>query len=62
MIAQTFVELHDKLDSEQQLEFMNQIDEETERLRYTIRNLLDFSKPKEKQISSHYLNEVAHNW
>ncbi|CAK8713793.1 histidine kinase [Candidatus Electronema halotolerans] len=59
MIAQTFAELHDKLGSDQQLEFINQIDEETERLRYTIRNLLDFAKPKEKQIASHDLNEVA---
>jgi signal transduction histidine kinase len=59
MIAQTFAELHDKLDSSQQIEFINQIDEETERLRSTIRNLLDFSKPKEKQIASHDLNEVV---
>ncbi len=59
MIAQTFIELHDKLGSEQQLEFMNQIDEETERLRVTIRNLLDFAKPKDKQITSRDLNEVA---
>jgi len=59
MIAQTFAELHDKLNSEQQLEFMNQIDEESERLRVTIKNLLDFSKPKEKEVEPHDLNEVV---
>ncbi|WP_417913614.1 sensor histidine kinase [Candidatus Electronema sp. JM] len=59
MIAQTFTELHDKLNSGQQLEFMAQIDEETERLRVTIKNLLDFSKPKEKEMEPRCLNEVA---
>jgi len=59
MIAQTFLELHDKLGSEQQLEFMTQIDEETERLRVTIRNLLDFSKPKDKEVELRHLNEVV---
>lgn len=58
MIAQTFLELHDKLGHEQQLEFMTQIDEETERLRVTIRNLLDFSKPKDKEVEPRDLNEV----
>ena len=58
MIAQTFLELHDKLGPEQQLEFMTQIDEETERLRVTIKNLLDFSKPKDKEVEPRDLNEV----
>jgi signal transduction histidine kinase len=59
MIAQTFAELHDKLGHEQQLEFMTQIDEETERLRVTIRNLLDFSKPKAQEVEPRDLNEVV---
>ena len=46
VIAQTYNEVYDKLQKEQRIHFMEQIEEQTERLRVIIRNLLDFAKPK----------------
>jgi len=59
MIAQTFLEVYDNLPTGQRLEFMRQIEEETERLRLTIKNLLDFSRPKEQHLASQSINEVV---
>lgn len=58
MIAQTYTEVYDNLDKEQRIGFMEQIDEQTERLRVTIRNLLDYSKPKEQHLEEKNPNDV----
>lgn len=58
MIAQTYAELYDKLSREERLEFMNKVDEETGRMKEIIKNLLDFSKPKEPNLKDADINTV----
>ncbi len=58
MIAQTYAEVYDHLGREQRISFMEQVDEQTERLRVTIRNLLDYSKPKEQHLDMREINDV----
>ncbi len=58
MIAQTYTELYDKLNGEQRIEFMNKVESETERIRDIIKNLLDFSKPKEANLKETEVNAV----
>ncbi len=59
MIAQTFVELHEHLAPSKQLEMVSQIEEETERIRRIIRNLLDFSKPQGTRLERADLNQLV---
>ncbi|HFQ81811.1 MAG TPA: HAMP domain-containing protein [Desulfobacterales bacterium] len=58
IIAQTYSEVYDKLDKEQHIGFMAQVEEQVERLQKIIKNLLDFSKPKEPKLAEKDLNEV----
>ncbi len=58
IIAQTYNEVYDKLDKEQRVGFMTQVEEQVERLQKIIKNLLDFSKPKEPKLAEKDLNEV----
>lgn len=58
IIAQTYSEVYDQLDKAQRIGFMEQIEEQTERLQKIIKNLLDFSKPKEPQLMERDMNEV----
>ncbi len=58
IIAQTYNEVYDKLDKEQRVGFMAQVEEQVERLQKIIKNLLDFSKPKEPKLAERDLNEV----
>ena len=58
MIAQTYAELYDKLSKENRIELMNKIDGETERIKDIVRNLLDFSKPKEADLEEADINAV----
>lgn len=58
MIAQTYTEVYDHLEREQRIAFMEQVDEQTERLRVTIRNLLDYSKPKDQHLDERDINDV----
>jgi signal transduction histidine kinase len=58
MIAQTYADVYDQLSREERINFMAQIEEQTERLRIIIRNLLDFSKPKEPHLTRAEPNEV----
>lgn len=61
MIAQTYEEVYDHLGKEQRLGFMEQIEEQTERLRQTIKNLLDYAKPKEQHLEEQDVNDVVQN-
>ncbi len=58
IIAQTYNEVYDQLDKAQHIGFMEQIEEQTERLQEIIKNLLDFSKPKEPKLIERDLNEI----
>ncbi len=59
MIAQTYTELYDKLSREDRLAFMNNVQKEAERIRDIVRDLLDFSKPKEKTFRETDINTVV---
>jgi len=59
MIAQTYNEVYDDLDKTQRIDFMNQIETQIERLRLTIRNLLDYAKPKPQHLEEKRANEVV---
>ncbi len=52
MIAQTYADVYDGLSREERIDFMERIEEQTERLRLIIKNLLDFSRPKEPHLAS----------
>ncbi|HUO77256.1 MAG TPA: ATP-binding protein [Thermodesulfovibrionales bacterium] len=56
MIAQTYEEVYDGLSNEQRIEFMNKVERETERIKEIVKNLLDFSKPKEVVLKEADIN------
>lgn len=58
MMAQTYMEVYDNLQREQRIDFMNRVEEETERLRVIIKNLLDFSRAKERHLVENETNNV----
>jgi two-component system, NtrC family, sensor kinase len=61
VIAQTYNEVYDKLEKEQRIHFMEQIDEQADRLRVIIKNLLDFAKPKPPSLQEQDINTVIQN-
>jgi two-component system NtrC family sensor kinase len=58
MTAQTYLELYDKLSRDDRIGFMGIIEEETDRIKDIIKNLLDFSKPKEANLMAADINSV----
>jgi signal transduction histidine kinase len=60
MIAQTYMELYDTLGKDERIEFMDKIQGETERIKDIVKNLLDFSKPKEAELEEADVNRVIH--
>ncbi len=58
MIAQTYEELYAKLSEKDRIEFMSKVDAETERIRKIVKNLLDFSKPKDANPKEEDVNAV----
>jgi signal transduction histidine kinase len=58
MIAQTYAEVYDGLSKEERISFMERVDEETERLRVIIHNLLDYAKPKGQHLAKASANQV----
>jgi signal transduction histidine kinase len=58
MIAQTYDELYGSLSEKDRLEFMKKVDAETERIRKIVKNLLDFSKPKDANPKEADINAV----
>jgi two-component system NtrC family sensor kinase len=58
MIAQTYAELYDKLNGRDRVELMSKVEEETERIRKIVKNLLDFSKPKDSNPNEADINSV----
>lgn len=58
MIAQTYLELYDKLTREDRIEFMGKVEAETERIKGIVKNLLDFSKPKSANLEEADINAI----
>lgn len=58
MIAQTYAEVYEKLGEEERVELMKKVEAETERMKEIIKNLLDFSKPKEPILMPADINSV----
>jgi two-component system NtrC family sensor kinase len=58
MIAQTYEELYASLPETDRIGFMQKVDAETERIRKIVKNLLDFSKPKDANPRESDLNAV----
>jgi signal transduction histidine kinase len=58
MLAQTYAEVYDGLSKEDRISFMERVDQETERLRVIIHNLLDYAKPKEQHLAKAAANQV----
>ena len=58
MIAQTYAEVYDRLNREERISFMDRVDEETERLRVIIGNLVDYARPKERHQVRSTANKV----
>lgn len=58
MIAETYEEVCDKLSKEARDEFIRDIEGETERIKKIVRNLLDFSKPREANLKEADINAV----
>jgi signal transduction histidine kinase len=59
MIAQTYAELHEGLGADARVSLMAKVETETERIREIVKNLLDFSRPKEPTLRSADPNAVA---
>ncbi len=58
LIAQTYEEAYDRLSVDDRVKFIRTIGEETERIRRIVRNLLDFSKPKEANLKEADINTI----
>jgi two-component system NtrC family sensor kinase len=59
MISQNFVELYDHLNKESRIELMNSVAGETKRIEEIVKNLLDFSKPKEANMKKANINDAV---
>jgi len=58
MIAQTYADLYGKLTEKQRIEFMGKVEAETVRIQKIVKNLLDFSKPKDSNPREADINAV----
>jgi len=58
MIAQNYADYYDKLSRQQRLDLMSQVDGQAQRIEEIVRNLLDFSKPKEANLEVSEINET----
>ena len=59
IMAQAYSELYDDLSREERLDYMKKVDEETDRIKEIVKNLLDFSKPKKANRKEIGINEVV---
>jgi two-component system NtrC family sensor kinase len=61
MVAQTYLELYDHLRSEDRIEYMKTVLEESERIKKIVQDLLDFSRPKKADFKVANINNVIRN-
>jgi signal transduction histidine kinase len=59
MLAQVYQELYDDLGREERIEYMKRVDEEADRIKEIVKDLLDFSKPKEVKLKQADINAVV---
>ncbi|MBK5225758.1 MAG: HAMP domain-containing protein [Thermoleophilia bacterium] len=59
MIAQTYDDMYQKLTEEQRIEFMRKVDQESERIKGIVTNLLDFARPKEPKPRETDINALV---
>ena len=59
MIAQNYQEFYDVLSEANRIELMKKIEGEADRIEEIVRNLLDFSKPKEAKLEERDINETV---
>ena len=58
MMAQNFIEYYDSLSAQDRIGLMSRVEGETERIQEIVKNLLDFSKPKEANLQEADVNAV----
>jgi two-component system, NtrC family, sensor kinase len=58
MVAQTYAEVYDSLSREDRIEYMKRVEEETDRIKEIVKNLLDFSRPKKPILKEVEINSV----
>jgi two-component system, NtrC family, sensor kinase len=58
MVAQTYLELYDRLRKEDRKEYMKTVLEESERIKKIVQDLLDFSRPKKADFKVTNINNV----
>jgi len=61
MVAQTYLELYDRLCQEDRVNYMKTVLEESERIRKIVQDLLDFSRPKKRDFRVADINSVIRN-
>ena len=61
MVAQTYLELYDRLCKEDRIEYMTTVLEESERIKKIVQDLLDFSRPKKADFKVANINNVLKN-
>ena len=61
MVAQTYLELYDRLGGEDRIEYMKTVLEESERIKKIVQDLLDFSRPKKADFKVGDINSVIRN-
>jgi two-component system, NtrC family, sensor kinase len=59
MMAQNFIEYYESLPPEERIDLMRKVEGETERIQEIVKNLLDFSKPKETNLQEADINAVV---
>jgi signal transduction histidine kinase len=58
MLAQNFVELYDRMDRDEHIEYVKRIEDETERIQRIVKDLLDFARPKKPDFKETDINDV----
>jgi len=61
MVAQTYLELFDRICNKDKIEYMNTVLEESERIKKIVQDLLDFSRPKKADFKVADINSVIKN-
>jgi two-component system, NtrC family, sensor kinase len=59
MLAQNFVELYDRMDTQEHIEYVQKIEDETERIQRIVKDLLDFARPKNPDFQETDINNVV---
>jgi two-component system, NtrC family, sensor kinase len=58
MIAQTYAEVYDTLSREDRIDYMKKVEDETDRIKEIVTNLLDFARPKRPILKEAEINSV----